>query len=65
MSKQNSRANRWQFERAGGHSKRRHALYGRLGAASACRRIDPKTGQVIETLPAKYDRLTRDKRARG
>jgi len=46
-------------------SKRRHVLYGKLGAASACRRIDPETGQVIGIMRAKYDRLTRDKRANG
>jgi hypothetical protein len=56
---------RWGRERAGRQSKRRHALYGKLGAASACRRIDPKSGEVIEVLAAKYDRRTRDKRARG
>jgi hypothetical protein len=43
--------------RAGRGSKRRHVLYGKLGAASACRRIG--------IMRAKYDRLTRDKRAKG
>ena len=51
--------------RADRGSKRRHVLYGKLGAASACRRIDPETGHVIGIMRAKYDRLTRDKRAKG
>src|SRR6516225_3979599 len=42
MSKQKSRAERWKLERAGSRSKKQHALYGKLGAASACRRSDPK-----------------------
>jgi hypothetical protein len=56
MSEQKSRVDRWQLERAASRSKARHALYGRLGAASACRRIDPKTGKVIEEIPARFDR---------
>jgi hypothetical protein len=34
-------------------SKAPHPVYGKLGAASRCRRIDPKTGRVLEELPSK------------
>ena len=30
-----------------------HRLYGSLGPASACRKIDPKTGEVVGVIPAR------------
>jgi hypothetical protein len=49
-------------QRAAERSTRRHSQFGKLGAASPCQRIDPKTGYVIEELPAKYNRdFTRKK----
>jgi len=35
------------------HSEMQSKFYGSLGAASAVRKIDPLTGEVIATIPAK------------
>jgi hypothetical protein len=32
-------------------------LHGSIGPASDCRRIDPVTGEVVETIPARADGL--------
>jgi hypothetical protein len=46
----------WKAAQSGGKNRRSHNLYGRLGPASACGRIDPKSGKVIDELRPRYRR---------
>lgn len=53
-------------EQAASLARRKHPLYGRLGPASACRKIDPKTGEVVDEMPARFRReYTRSPSKRG
>jgi hypothetical protein len=46
------------MEHAAASTRRNNFLYGKMGAASPCRRICPRTGKVLEEIPARYDRST-------